>query len=460
MSAKSITSEEDMTENINNDINENIDIETLKAKNAEMENKLAALKAKSQAKQKENDTNMASKIIQKRERSLNFGIVGSGHAGSKLAELFHKTGYDTCVVNTAIQDLKFLDIPDSNKLLLEYGVGGAGKELEIGAAAADSHRGEILQLVNEKLSNSQVNILCTSLGGGSGAGSVDVLVEILSSLEKPLIVIGVLPMDTEDSKTKSNSLETLSKLSKLTQSGKIANLIIADNAKIESIYSNVSQMNFYDAANKAIVEPIDIFNTLSASPSQMTALDSMEFSKIMINSGGLTVYGEFEVSNYTDDTAIAEAVINNLSGNLLADGFDLKQAKYVGFIVAANKEVWNKIPASSINYAGSMINDLCGAPNGVFKGMYVVDTLPDVVKVYSVFSGMGLPSSRVDQLKSEVKELQAKTKVKDDARNLTLQLDTGNNETVSAAQKIKDKIAAKSSTFGKFVSGTVDRRNK
>ena len=69
-----------------------------------------------------------------------------------------------------------------------------------------------------------------------------------------------------------------------------------------------------------------------------------------------------------------------------------------------------------------------------------------------------LPNSRVEQLKSETKELQSKVKDKDDSRNLTLNLDTGVNETVSAAQKIKDKIAAKSSSFGKLVTGLVDRR--
>src|SRR6185369_6180562 len=107
---------------------------------------LAALKAKSQAKQQE--SKMAAKIVSRRERSLALGIVGSGQAGSRLAEAFYKLAYDAFVINTAMQDLKFIDIPDSNKLLLEYGLGGAAKETEIGKAAAEQHRGEIMQLVN------------------------------------------------------------------------------------------------------------------------------------------------------------------------------------------------------------------------------------------------------------------------------------------------------------------------
>jgi len=417
--------------------------------------KLSALKAKSQ---KQQEVKMASKIVQKKERSLNFGIVGSGQAGSRIAESFYKLGYDAVVLNTAMQDLRFIEVPDSNKLLLEYGVGGASKELSIGAAAAETHRGEIAQLINDKLNKSQVNILCLSLGGGSGAGSCETLVEVLTETEKPLVVITVLPMDTEDAQTKSNALTTLAKLSNYAKTKKIANLVVIDNAKIEAIYQDVNQMDFYNIANKAIVNTLDAFNTLSSMPSPTKALDPMEFSKILLDGEGLSVYGEFTVENYTEDTAIAEAVINNLSNNLLAEGFDLKQSKYVGFMIAANKEVWAKIPASSVNYASSMVNDLCGTPNGVFKGIYVTETSDNVVTVYSIFSGIGLPESRMTQLKNETKELQEKVKNKDESRKLTLNLDTGVNETVSAAQNIKNKIAAKNSTFGKFVGGIVDKR--
>ncbi len=451
MSATSI-SEDETSENIIDDISK---VELKKEDSIDL-NKLSALKAKSQAKQQE--TKMAAKIVSNKERSLSLGIIGSGQAGSRIAETFSKLGYAACVINTAMQDLKYIDIPDANKLLLEYGLGGAAKEIEIGKAAAEAHREEIIQLINDKVGTSQVNVLCLSLGGGSGAGSCETLVDILSESGKPLVVMTILPMDTEDAQTKSNALETLSKLSKLTQTKKVNNLIVVDNAKIEAIYHNISQIEFYGVANKAIVNPIDMFNTLSSMPSSTKALDPMEFSKIFIDGEGMSVYGEFVVENYTEDTAIAEAVINNLSGNLLAEGFDLKQSKYVGFIVTANKSVWDNIPASSVNYATSMINDLCGNPKGVFKGMYVIDTPDNVVKVYSMFSGLGLPSSRIEQLKNETKELQSKVKTKDDSRNLTLQLETGANETVSAAQKIKEKIAIKSSSFGKLLNGVVDRR--
>src|SRR5690242_19906327 len=110
------------------------------------EDRLAKLKARLAA--KEGAVVVAPVKV---ERSINFGIVGSGQAGNRIAESFYKMGYDAVVMNTAPQDLKFIDIPESNKLLLNYGLGGAAKELDIGREAAETHRTQITELVSTQL---------------------------------------------------------------------------------------------------------------------------------------------------------------------------------------------------------------------------------------------------------------------------------------------------------------------
>src|ERR1700722_13225953 len=90
---------------------------------------LAKLKAKSQ---KNEENKMANKIVSPKNRAIKMGIFGSGQAGSRIAEAFFNCGYDVVICNSAIQDLKHISIPDNNKLHLEYGVGGASKELSIG----------------------------------------------------------------------------------------------------------------------------------------------------------------------------------------------------------------------------------------------------------------------------------------------------------------------------------------
>jgi len=423
------------------------------------DDKLQALKEQFASKNKEQDK-MPPRILEEKTRSIKFGIIGSGQAGSRIAETFHSLGYEAIAINTATQDLEHINIPQSNKLLLDYGLGGASKDRSLGNEAAETHKDAIYALIKDKLADTQVYVFCTSLGGGSGSGSVNTIIDILASIGNPIVVITVLPMTNEDAQTKSNALESLSELAVKAKEKIIHNLIVADNAKIESIFSDVGQMDFYNVSNKAIVEPLDVFNTYSSQPSSIKGLDPMEFLKVLIDGGGLSLYGCMNVANYEADTAIAEAIITNLDSGLLASGFDLKQTRYVGAMVLANKDVWNKIPSSSINYAMSMVQDTAGTPLGVFRGIYTADIEEDVVKVYSFFSGLALPEPRIEELKKEVSLHRTTLKTKDVSRDLKLNIDTGESETVSAVEKIKQKIEKKKSKFGQFTQKLVDKRNK
>ena len=219
MNAKNETIMEQNEEKVDNDIEVTED---------QLNNdKLAKLKAKMAQKQDVPDTKP-----QQKKKSIRLGVIGSGQAGSNLAAQMFKLGYDAVAINTAQQDLEYIEMPDQNKLLLEYGLGGAGKELDIGFAAADAYRESINDLVRKRIGDAQLLLFCTSLGGGSGAGSAEVIVDILALLGKPIVVMTVLPMSTDDAQTKHNALVTLSKFAKMAQGRKIDNLIVVDNARI------------------------------------------------------------------------------------------------------------------------------------------------------------------------------------------------------------------------------------
>ena len=93
MSATSVT-EETKPEEVVDDVS-NVEV---KKENTVDPAVLAALKAKSQAKQVE--SKMAAKIVSRKERSIVLGVLGSGQAGSRLAEAFYKLGYDAVAINT------------------------------------------------------------------------------------------------------------------------------------------------------------------------------------------------------------------------------------------------------------------------------------------------------------------------------------------------------------------------
>jgi cell division GTPase FtsZ len=392
------------------------------------------------------------KIIEKEPRSIaiRMGVVGVGQAGSRIAEVFSKLGYSVGVINTSSQDLEFINVPEDNKLLLTGTLGGTGKDLELGREIFSNNYDIISEFVSSTLQGAAMSYLAVSGGGGTGSSSVEILVPMLYELGIPVGVIYVLPKATEDAQSKKNSLETLAKLAKLSSNNIISSLVVVDNARIESIYANLSQAKFWETSNLAIVEPIDVFNHLTSRPSRFTSLDPSDFGKI-ISAGDCSVYGLIEVEDYMEETALAEAVIDSLNSNMLAEGFDLKQTRIGGVIITGTKKVLDRIPAININYCFHMISEQTNGAS-IFQGIYDVETDDDYdsVKIYSWFAGLGLPKSRIEKLKEESKAQAAVASSKERDRGSAMSMSLDDEGAVNVASDIHKKIQRKNSGFNRL----------
>lgn len=398
------------------------------------------------------------KAVSKRDRSLYFGFVGLGQAGGNVCEVAYDLGYETCIFNTATQDLEHINLPNNRKVFLPFSLGGAGKELDNGREATEQNGGLILEKLNEMFGDEQeMLILVVGAGGGTGSGGAESMIGLMSSLGKPIGVIYILPMESEDALSKHNSVVTLGKLAKLASSDVITTLIIVDNSKIELLYPGLSRAEFWGTANRAILEPLHLFNCLSAQPSKYGALDPMDYGHIF-TAGDLLIYGMLEIENYQETTAISEAIIDNLESGLLASDFNLKETRFGGFIVTGNSEVLAKLPAVNINYASHVLSETCGSPSLV-SGVYEQPIDKDVVRVYTMFSGLGLPTSRVEGLKNEAARQMSVLKEKEASRADRMTVDYGTG-TESKAQEVHRIIQQKKSGFGKLTSNAVKRNIK
>lgn len=422
--------------------------------------KLEALKAKLANKNKsEKEEVSMPDLVSKRQVSIDFGVIGVGQAGSRIAEQFHREGYDVGVINTSAQDLEYIELLPNQKLLLDKTLGGTGKSLELSREVFTESEDEIKEFVDNVLEGCNMAMLAVSGGGGTGSGSVETMVSIMFETGLPVGVIYVLPKATEDAQSKINSVETLSRLARMTADNMVSTLVVVDNARIEQIYGGLSQSEFWKTANKAIVEPISIFNSLTSQPSKFTSLDPSDFGKI-ISCGDCSVYGVIDVYDYEEETALAEAVIESLSGNMLAEGFDLSQTRTGGVIIAGSEEALNKVKALSIDYCFSMLSEQTNGAN-IFQGIYSVDGI-DGVKIYSWFAGLGLPQDRIDNLKKESKAQTAIAAEKEKHRASSMVLDLEEDKVMSAKEEIERKIRKKKSGFNKLQGrgSIIDKRRK
>lgn len=420
------------------------------------------LKLEEELKQKVKlEEKMSTVLVEQQDRSVNFGVVGIGQAGGRIAEQFYNRGYDCVVLNTAMQDLSTLHVPESKKLFLDFALGGAAKDRDTGSAAVEEYTDIISEMLDENFQDSEILILATSGGGGSGSGGAEGMVRIMSAMGKPVVVIYVMPLTSEDTLAKHNAIQTLAQLSKMAKEDIINSLVVVDNAKIELIYPGLPMSKFWNVSNEAIVEPLHLFNMLSATPSDYTSLDSMDFVQTLLG-GDCALYGMLEVEDFEEEDSIAAAIVQNLKTGLLADEFDLKQTRIAGVIITASKEILDQIPAANIEYGFSMLNKVCSDGTKVFRGLYDVPG-QNTIRVYSMFSGLGLPEERVKELKLEAERHMEMFKKKEENRANNMLIDIGKTKAVSTSDQMYNRIKNKNSAMGKITRNSrriVDKRRK
>lgn len=401
------------------------------------------------------------KIGTKQHISLKLGVVGSGQAGGRMAEVFHRFGYDACAINTAKQDLDTLSIPEARRLLIDYTISGSGKDIEIGQAAIVNNSEQVAEFVTPILGDCDVAVLTLSLGGGSGSGSAVPLVEMLSQLGKPLLVLCALPGSFDDNQSKFNAMETLGRLADFSRRGVVNSLIVIDNAKIENSFPSLSPSKFWEVSNRSAIEPLHLFNTVTAIPSDLEVMDAMDLSRALLEAGNCALFGSMNVSKDEyegDDAALLSAMIRKLPDALPADDFDLKEAQAVGILVTAKKEVLDSIPYANIAYLFKYISDEFDSSRS-FKGIYAVSPEDDSddIKISFIFSGMGLPTRRVDELKREADKHLAKIEEKKKKTAAGMQMGTGKG-TLSKADQMIAKAKQQQSAIGKLLGNKVDRK--
>jgi hypothetical protein len=153
--------------------------------------------------------------------------------------------------------------------------------------------------------------------------------------------------------------------------------------------------------------------------------------------------------------------------SLLSSDFNLKEARFGGLLVVGNRTALSGLPAENIHYAAHMVGEMCDYAQ-LTRGVYEISDMGDnVVRVYAMFSGLGLPSVRIEAMRHEAEEQMRQIREKEKTRAERMTVDYGAaTETASKSQEIRRLIQQGKSGFGKLTSNAnkrpdlVDRRRR
>ncbi|HHZ65720.1 MAG TPA: hypothetical protein EYN51_09545 [Flavobacteriales bacterium] len=349
----------------------------------------------------EEDFDAAIKDAFTQDVGFNFCIVGVGQGGSRLAETFWNLGYRRVgVINTAIQDLTPIKLPDENKLLI--GNSGAGKNTEVAEEVFKVKYEDILDFLKRIFGTKYERVLvCAGAGGGTGAGGIATVLEVCHDLNQSLGIevkdtdakvggILALPTRGEGIRVQNNAKKTVSKLVGLSQAGVVSPLIILDNEKIKQLYPKLSVNQFWGTANNSICSLFHLFNTICEKQSAYTTFDKADLETIFAS--GIITFGATPIKD-TTATGISYAIRDNLRKNILA-GVDVSTGNIAACVIIGDKESLDNIPQDNLEHGFEQLSRIMGKSSTVHRGIYS-HKKPGLV-AYTSIGGLTAPDNLFD----------------------------------------------------------------
>ncbi|MCD6499124.1 MAG: hypothetical protein J7M25_12610 [Deltaproteobacteria bacterium] len=351
------------------------------------------------------------------KHALSFGVIGLGQGGGNLAAEFHALGYPAIAVNVSEADLSSIEgLEDDAKLFIgKEGMNGTGQNRSVAKERIEAQSDAIMKLVDSKLGEAEILMVTTGLGGGTGGAAADLVLKIQGQ-ERPVVVIAMLPRQSESHVAKICALQGLNDLLDTD----FASLILVDNQKVFDVHSSEGVASFLQKGNAEIASLLDRFSHIGE-PSNMKSIQTIDdegLRKVFL-SGGISLLGVAEPSSPLTTDNLMDAFQNQVTSNaLLAETFDLSDIMAAAAILVASDDVLSETPADEID---RFWKELKKATSGAtqFTGIYAADGSS---ALYALAGGLPLPT-RASALLQEATEEAARFSTKKEAKRRIKKLD-------------------------------------
>ena len=379
---------------------------------------------------------------------LEVGIIGIGNTGNQVASLAkEKLGIPVLAINSSEKDLETVPNNIPKKLITDKDglSSGAGKDRQLAKTYLKDSITNLLkdQEIIELISPLDVVFIVSSTGGGTGSGTAPLLANIIEArfVDTKVIMVGVLPVNSEALSAHVNTLEYLNELYKVMEN---QTYMLYDNDKCAGLPS----YKLLDKVNNEIVEDI---NVLRCNYNYTTKLDSIDDrdAKRLISFAGRIVVSRVEdfKEKDTDNMTIEDMLIDNIKKNCHVEAQRDKKIMASGIITnlsqTLTEEFDNNIPK---------VRDFMGDPIHAFNHIYVNDDRKMPNNVYLIMSGLSPVNDRINIISDRIDEIEERQKTleSDDA------LSSVSLNALSSKISDKDKGSESSTVdlkdiFGKFM---------
>lgn len=345
--------------------------------------------------------------------AISLSLVGLGQGGGRIARAFWDQGYRSVLaVNTAEQDLSALKSEDeySDFPTLDLGSGGAGQDPEKGRARVAAAREDIWDAMDfHKVAvpeNTELTLVCASLGGGTGSGGLVPLIEMLRNRNDDVrgnMRVGAvvsLPADYEGTRTCRNAVLAWRALMRLN----LSPIIVLDNARLNKLV-RTGALQFYDAANRLAASAFHAFNRLAALPSGLITFDPADYRELL-GQGILTCSSTrfLAEDGKADKSQLSSAIRQQTFSQEFFASCDLSKATHLACLFVGSDRLLEDLMMDDFANVFRMLKRNVSDQATIYRGVYRGEA--DELRCFTMLGGLPEPAETLKNLKAACGKLQ------------------------------------------------------
>lgn len=331
---------------------------------------------------------------------LKISIISCGNAGSQVADVAFKNGFENVFcVNSSSKDMDN-DVLNANIPCFLVGRSGRGAGMNRDAAK-DLFKMNFRQLFDnmkfkQYCDEADVLVVTTSCSGGTGSGISPIIVKALKQMYPNKIVIfyGILPRLSASDVELSNSAACVSEIEDLNKDGLGIPYMLADLNYYEGISNEVAYAKVVDK----VVSDIKAISGDYLHYSKYRMIDENDMKVVISPAGYMSIY---KIDNITqqmvDKESIQSMLIKQIKHSPAVDIARDGLVDQMALVYSVPEDMGDS--AKSGDY--TELNNYLGRPLGVFENYAVVRG--GTAQVILIVSGQSYPVGKMTTINEIIK---------------------------------------------------------
>lgn len=302
-------------------------------------------------------------------------VIGVGGGGGNavntmMASGINKVGF--MVANTDAQALRSSRAPVKIQLGTQLAKGlGAGANPEVGKAAADENRENIVEL----LRGADMVFIAAGMGGGTGTGAAPVVAEVARELGALTVAVVTKPFSREGKKRMAQAEQGIRELKQNVDS-----LIVIPNDRLISIAPrSIGILDAFRPADDVLRQAVQGISDLITT-SGFINVDFADVKSIM-SERGMAMMG---IGIAEGDNRANEAAIKAISSPLLED-IDVSGAKGVLVNITGS----SSMTMDDFDAVSKTVHEKVHEDANIIIGVVINEEMGDSLKVTAIVTGFG-----------------------------------------------------------------------